>query len=112
MRGTENANYIDGKRDLTATREAVFTEIRARSCKIFLSVYRTEFGGKSYVLAAKANQTGERSVVSPSISFTSSFLPLFLSLRRHTEAKNIAVALKTPLNSKYQSKGSIYLLLF
>ena len=110
----ENANYIDGKRDLTATREAVFTEIRARSCKIFLSVCRTEFGGKSYVLAANANnQTGESSVVSPSISFTSSFLPLFLSLRRHTEAlKDVAMALKTRLNSKYQSKESIYLLLF
>ena len=88
-------------------------KFRARSCKIFLSVYRTEFGGKPYVLAANANQTGESSVVSPSISLTSSFLPLFLSFRRHTEAlKDFAMALKTRLNSKYQSKGSIYLLLF
>ena len=75
----ENANYIDGKRDLTATREAVFTELGQGVARFFLSVYRTEFGRKSYVLAPNANQTGERSVVSPSISFTSSFLPLFPS---------------------------------
>ena len=76
----ENANYIDRKRNLTATREAVFLEIRARGCEIFLSVYRTDFGGKWYVLAANANnQTGESSVVSPSISLTSSFIPLFPS---------------------------------
>ena len=78
-----------------------------------MSVYRTEFGGKSYVLAANANQTGESSVVSPSISFTSSFLPLFLSLRRHTEAlKDIAMVLKTRLKFKISSERVNLLVIF
>ena len=50
----ENAKYLEGKRDLTATQEAGFIKILARWMPDCLAVCR-EFG-KSYVVAVNANQ--------------------------------------------------------
>ena len=62
----ENAEYFNGKRDLTATREAGFTNIWTRDARFF--TFR-EFGKSSrtkmYFLVGKADQPGEHSVVSP-----------------------------------------------
>ena len=54
----ENAKYLDGKQDLTATREAGFTKIWARDAGIFLPLCR-EFE-QSYVLVAPGNQPLKR----------------------------------------------------
>ena len=62
----ENAKYLDGKQDLTATREVGFTKIWARDAGIFLPVFR-DFE-KSYVLVAPGNQPSESPVVSSVLS--------------------------------------------
>ena len=60
--------YFIGKQDLTATREAGFTNIWTGDAG-FLA-FRREFGKSSrtkmYFLVGKADQPGEHSVVSPS----------------------------------------------
>ena len=64
----ENAKYFKGKQDLTATREAGFTNIWTEDAG-FLAFLR-EFGKSSrtkmYFLVGKADQPGEHLVVSPS----------------------------------------------
>ena len=64
----KNAKYFIGKQDLTATREAGFTNIWTGDAG-FLA-FRREFGKSSrtkvYFLVGKADQPGEHSVVSPS----------------------------------------------
>ena len=57
----ENAKYLDGIRDLTATREAGFAKIWARDARFFacLSGIREIASTQVNVLAAKANQPGE-----------------------------------------------------
>ena len=60
----ENAKYLDGIRDLTATREAGFAKIWARDASFFacLSGIREIATTQVNVLAAKANQPGERKI--------------------------------------------------
>ena len=60
----ENAKYLDGIRDLTATREAGFAKIWARDAGFFgLSVGNSEsVTTQVNVLAAKANLPGERKI--------------------------------------------------
>ena len=62
----ENAKHLDGKRDLTATREAGFTKTWVRDARFFpcLSGIREIFTTHVYVLAASMNKPGECSVVS------------------------------------------------
>ena len=60
----ENAKYLDRIRDLTATREAVFAKIWARDAGFCcLSVGNSGiFTTQIKVIAAKANQPGERKI--------------------------------------------------
>jgi len=61
----EKAKYLDGIRDLTATREAGFAKIWARDARFFfacLSGIREIATTQVNVLAAKANQVGERKI--------------------------------------------------
>ena len=60
----ENAKYLDGIRDFTATREAGFAKIWARDTRFFacLSGIREIATTQVNVLAAKANQPGERKI--------------------------------------------------
>ena len=60
----ENAKYLYGIRDLTVTREAGFAKIWAWDAKFFacLSGIRDIATTQVHVLAAKANQPGERKI--------------------------------------------------
>ena len=61
MWDSENAKYLDGIRDLTATREAGFAKIWARDAGFFacLPGIRKIVTTQVNVLAAKVNQPGE-----------------------------------------------------
>ena len=52
-------------------------KFRARSCKIFLSVYRTEFGGKPYVLAQRQMRTIKQASVQWCLQVSRLPLPFF-----------------------------------
>jgi len=61
----ENAKYLDGIRDLTATREVGFAKIWPRDGRFFfacLSGIREIVTTQGNVLAAKGNQPGERKI--------------------------------------------------
>ena len=58
----ENAKYLDGIRDLTATREAGFAKIWVQDAAFLACLLRIQeiIMTQTNILAAKANQPGER----------------------------------------------------
>ena len=72
----ENEKYLDGIRDLTATREAGFAKIWARDAGFLacLSGIREIVTTQVNVLAAKANQPGERKISIDMANFHHKFI--------------------------------------
>ena len=78
----ENAKYLDGIRDLTATREARFAKICAQDAGFFacLSGIREIVTTQIKVLEAKANQPGKCKI---SIKLRANLHPTFMSFCRN-----------------------------